>query len=413
MSTSIALVTCADVSSERRMCSAIPRRIAVIGSTTRRLGPRRRARLRPAGAGCGATAARGRSGGAGGAAAAAAAGSAGGAGAAGAGAAAGAAALRRPWPRLDEGEDVLLRHAAAAPGALDGAGSTPCSAAIRATTGETNVLPLPAARRPAGAAGGSAPARRRGGAGAARGAACRGAGGSRRPRRRPRPARRRRGALGRRPLGSGGCASAPFGRDHRELRADLDRLALRDEDLLDDALAGARHLGVDLVGRDLEQGSSASIVSPSCFSHFVIVPSETETPICGMTTSTAVPVHVASSASVHSVLGELAESPATTSSTCGMNAFSSGGENGTGVSGAAIRFTGASRSSNASSAIVAAISAPKPPVRVSSCRTSTFDVLRDALEHGLLVPRDQRAQVDDLDRDVLRLRARFAASSAV
>jgi hypothetical protein len=57
--------------------------------------------------------------------------------------------------------------------------------------------------------------------------------------------------------------------------------------------------------------------------------------------------------------------PATTSSTCGRNAFSSTGANGTGQSGAAIRFTGASRSSNASSAIVAAISAPKPPVRVS------------------------------------------------
>ena len=33
--------------------------------------------------------------------------------------------------------------------------------------------------------------------------------------------------------------------------------------------------------------SSASISSPTCLSHFVIVPSETETPICGMTTSTA------------------------------------------------------------------------------------------------------------------------------
>src|SRR5438445_4880470 len=54
-----------------------------------------------------------------------------------------------------------------------------------------------------------------------------------------------------------------------------------------------------------------------------------------------------------------------------MKAFSSGGENGTGVSGAAIRLTGASRSSKASSAIVAAISAPNPPVRVSSWRTST------------------------------------------
>src|SRR5207249_4361359 len=65
-----------------------------------------------------------------------------------------------------------------------------------------------------------------------------------------------------------------------------------------------------------------------------------------------------------------------TPSTCGMNAFSSGGENGTGVSGAVSRFTGASRSSNTSSAIVAAISPPKPPVCVSSWRTSTFDVFR-------------------------------------
>ena len=37
-------------------------------------------------------------------------------------------------------------------------------------------------------------------------------------------------------------------------------------------------------------GSSAAIVSPSDFSHFVIVPSETETPICGMTTSICVSV---------------------------------------------------------------------------------------------------------------------------
>src|SRR5581483_4144013 len=80
-------------------------------------------------------------------------------------------------------------------------------------------------------------------------------------------------------------------------------------------------------------------------------------------------------------------SSAATVSTCGMYAFSSGGENGTGASGAAIRFTGASSDSNASSAIVAAISAPKPPVRVSSWRTSTFDVFRTlssaaSLSHG-------------------------------
>src|SRR5436305_902102 len=75
-----------------------------------------------------------------------------------------------------------------------------------------------------------------------------------------------------------------------------------------------------------------------------------------------------------------------------MTAFSGGGENGTGVSGAAIRLTGASRSSKASSPMVAAISAPKPPVRVSSCRTSTFDVLRAdsstaGLSHGMTVRR--------------------------
>jgi hypothetical protein len=36
--------------------------------------------------------------------------------------------------------------------------------------------------------------------------------------------------------------------------------------------------------------SSAAISSPSALSHLVMVPSETETPICGITTSTAVPV---------------------------------------------------------------------------------------------------------------------------
>jgi len=39
-------------------------------------------------------------------------------------------------------------------------------------------------------------------------------------------------------------------------------------------------------------GSSASIASPSLRSHFVTVPSDTETPICGMTTSIAVPVAI-------------------------------------------------------------------------------------------------------------------------
>ena len=42
-------------------------------------------------------------------------------------------------------------------------------------------------------------------------------------------------------------------------------------------------LSVEISSRD----SSASTCSPSCFSHLVIVPSETDTPICGMTTSIA------------------------------------------------------------------------------------------------------------------------------
>ena len=133
--------------------------------------------------------------------------------------------------------------------------------------------------------------------------------------------------------------------------------------------------------------SSAAIASPSAFSHFVIVPSETETPIWGMTTSTAVSVAMV-------LLSTSARSsrPATTSSTCGMNHFSSGGENGTGVSGAAIRFTGASRCSKASSTIVATISAPKPAVCVSSWRTSAFDVFATdsstaSRSHGMIVRR--------------------------
>ena len=115
----------------------------------------------------------------------------------------------------------------------------------------------------------------------------------------------------------------------------------------------------------------AAIASPSCFSHFVIVPSETETPIWGITTSICGSCrHVSSSSLVRSQFPE----PRRDVVDLREKAFSSGGEKGTGVSGAAIRFTGASRSSNASSAIVAAISPPNPPVRVSSCRTSTFEI---------------------------------------
>ena len=130
------------------------------------------------------------------------------------------------------------------PGTVDG--STPCSAAMRATTGDTNVLPFRLRRGSTGAGGAVAAAggglgeragRRLGGArcglGRRAGAARQDAAGA-------------SGVPRWRDLGAGGS-------DGREHGADLDGLALLDEDLVDDALGRARHLGVDLVGRDLEQ----------------------------------------------------------------------------------------------------------------------------------------------------------------
>src|SRR5207253_3229904 len=64
-----------------------------------------------------------------------------------------------------------------------------------------------------------------------------------------------------------------------------------------------------------------------------------------------------------------------TRSSSGMNTCSSAAENGmAGMSGPAIRATGASRSNMHSSAMVAEISAPAPYVRLSSYRTNAFPV---------------------------------------
>ena len=236
MSTSIALVTCAAVSSERRMCSAIPRRIAVIGSSdspgarpsptscdSAGCGlPRRVPRRRAAGAAA--------------------------AGRRGAGGAAGGSRRRRVrLHRLDEREDVLLRHAAAAAGALDVARVDPVLGGDPRDDRRDEACACPSCGRRR-SSGSSAPA----GSGSARPPARRdrlGRGGA--------PARRRLGprARARAPAaGSAAARAAPrLAADPREHRPDLDRLALLDEDLRDDARAGARHLGVDLVGRDLEQ----------------------------------------------------------------------------------------------------------------------------------------------------------------
>src|SRR3712207_3640918 len=60
------------------------------------------------------------------------------------------------------------------------------------------------------------------------------------------------GVLGRGRGGRRAAVTAPA--DDRELRTDLDRLVLGDEDLAQHAGSRRRDLGVDLVGRDLEEG---------------------------------------------------------------------------------------------------------------------------------------------------------------
>ena len=211
------------------MCSAMPRRIAVIGSS---VSPAAAARLRLLAAGAGAGAAAGAAGA--------------GAGAAGAaGAAAGAAAGRgAPDSTKARMSFFVTRPPRPVPGTLRRRRRR-ARTAMRATTGETKLLPLASAavRRPA-----RAPAAAEERAARPRRAALP----PRSTRRRPpaRPARSRAPAAppARRPaLGVPGAA------DHGEPRPDLDRLALLDEDLRQRPGAGARHLGVDLVGRDLEQ----------------------------------------------------------------------------------------------------------------------------------------------------------------
>ncbi|EME96437.1 ABC transporter ATPase, partial [Streptomyces mobaraensis NBRC 13819 = DSM 40847] len=63
----------------------------------------------------------------------------------------------------------------------------------------------------------------------------------------------RSGGRGSRGRGGGGGRSGTRGTDHGELGADLGDLVLADDDLQQDAGGGGRDLGVDLVGRDLEQ----------------------------------------------------------------------------------------------------------------------------------------------------------------
>ena len=261
------------------MCSAIPRRIAVTGSSCSPAAPRpcdRAAPARRAGEGgaerrgCGRG--RRRRGG-------------------GAGWAGRRLRAREPAARArpdsTNAEDVLLRHAAAAAGARH-------LARVDAVLGgdarddRRDERPAVAARRRRRGAVRRAPARLRlGGLLRLRG-------------RRDDASARRRRRLGRRLLGRGlgrRLARRPA-RARRHPRARSPRASSRPRPSRPRRRGSARRRrcpgsGTSVSTLSVEissSASSASTVSPSCFSHFVTVPSETETPICGMTTSIAVSV---------------------------------------------------------------------------------------------------------------------------
>ena len=267
MSTSMALVTCAAVSTDRRMCSMTPRRIAVIGSSDSP-GARAGASVGAAVAATGTGAVTG-----GGAAAGVWCGCSGwfwrscchgrrlgwcGSGRRrwlrscgdGLGSGSGSRGRRRRRgrrgrrrccsARLDEGHDVLLRDSPAGAGARNGRGVDAVLGGDARNDRGDECLSVPC--------GGG---RDRRGCGGRLGGRC-GSGSRRRWSGRHRLGRRRHG------LGGGGSRldgrrrDASW-RDDGEDRPDLDRLTLLHEDLSDDSLCRARHLGVDLVRGDLQQ----------------------------------------------------------------------------------------------------------------------------------------------------------------
>ncbi len=156
-------------------------------------------------------------------------------------------------------------------------GSTPCSDAIRATTGETKVRPLPDSG--AGAAGWAA------GAGAA-GAGAGATGASPSELETAATSSAASAVAGSGAGASGADTAAPSGAITAST-APTSTVSPSWTRIL--ATTPSAGLGISVSTLSVEISSSDSsraIGSPSDFSHFVIVPSETETPICGMTTST-------------------------------------------------------------------------------------------------------------------------------
>ena len=168
-------------------------------------------------------------------------------------------------------------------------GSTPCWAAIRATTGETNVRPFPS---PAGAStgapattgsatsgslaldAGSAGASATGSASGC--AACGSSTSSCSP-----------AGAG---VGSGGAASPPAGRMSART---VPTSTVSPSWTRISATTPSPGLGTSVSTLSVEissSGSSREMASPACLSQRVTVPSDTDTPIWGITTSTSVPV---------------------------------------------------------------------------------------------------------------------------
>ena len=92
-----------------------------------------------------------------------------------------------------------------------------------------------------------------------------------------------------------------------------------------------------------------------------------------------------------------------TSADCGRITSSRSGQYATGVSSAATRFTGASRYSKSSSAMRAAISAPKPHVSWSSCATIDAVGLLHCLGDAVPVVGHDGAKVDHHRADAVLL----------
>ncbi len=185
------------------------------------------------------------------------------------------------------------------PGMTDA--SIPCSAAMRATTGDTKVFPFPAAAGAAeggaacatgaaagaGAAGAGTPSISAGSGAGAAGAA---AGAS---------AVAEAGAAAAAGCGSasgaaGSDAGAPTSVPGAAMRArTVPTSTVSPSWTRISATTPSAELGTSVSTLSVEissRGSSRPIDSPTWRSHFVTVPSETETPIWGITTSVCVPV---------------------------------------------------------------------------------------------------------------------------